>query len=378
LSMETPTRRSRRLAGEDSGVKYSTKAGEDTPTRRAASPTKARGKSPTKARGKSPTRTKTRAKTPPRPAQETSVAEAKETGVDWTQWTGPDEIKSSSAKAKTPADLHTKVSQEEADAIEAKRFYTYAGLVFVAIAILLYMAPPAPAGGACDEVGIWLLVKGATPASLARTLQTSWMCAEAYNSTHPEYTLGIICALYIGLQSFAIPGPIVLSVLSGALYGFWGGQLLIAVCVAIGTSICFMLSKTMGRGVLRKFKLIDQLDGFRAKVEENRRDLLTYMLLTRVTPVPNVLVNVASPLVGVPLWVFAVSTPIGQFPLNALHVTSGFALASAASGGGAEEFQRALDENKFLAYCILGGGTLLGAGVYLKQKYADGKGKKGE
>jgi len=191
----------------------------------------------------------------------------------------------------------TKKSQDAADAAEARRFYTYATIVMACIGFLLYSAPPSPKGGACSGVSLFWLIKGCGT-NLLTTLQESWICAEAYNAAHPNYTLGIICALYIGLQSFAIPGPLVLSILSGALYGFWGGQLLIASCVCVGTSICFMLSKTMGRGVLRRFGLLDQLDGFRDKVQENREDLFTYMLLTRVTPVPNVLVNVASPLVG--------------------------------------------------------------------------------
>jgi len=81
------------------------------------------------------------------------------------------------------------------------------------------------------------------------------------------------------------------------------------------------------------------------------------MLLTRVTPVPNVLVNVASPMVGVPLWIFALTTPLGQFPLNALHVTTGATLAAAA--GNPTLVQEKIAQNKTLALYILGGGSFL-------------------
>lgn len=124
--------------------------------------------------------------------------------------------------------------------------------------------------------------------------------------------------------------------------------------------------------MLRRFRLSDQLEGFAATVAHHRDDLFTYMLLTRVTPVPNVLINVASPMVGVPLWIFALSTPIGQFPLNALHVTTGATLAAAA--GNPDAIQDKLKENKTLAYGILGLGSVLGAAfIFYKRRTAASK-----
>lgn len=177
----------------------------------------------------------------------------------------------------------SKETLDEEEQREAARFYTYAFVFFAAIAVMLYQAPPGPANGTCDNVSLVWLVKGVASGNLLGTLQEAWRCAEAYNGAHPQYTLGIICSVYIGLQTFAIPGPrcprppplqslrslrrrrvltlnrllsfflfnsigpLVLSIVGGALYGFWGGQLLNAVCAGIGASACFMLSKTMGR-----------------------------------------------------------------------------------------------------------------------------------
>ena len=99
------------------------------------------------------------------------------------------------------------------DEDEAYRFYTYATVVFVILAIALYQAPPVPAGGKCDDVSVLWLVSGVAPkflggrGDLLGTLQSAFRCAEAYNGANPRYTLGILSSLYIGLQSFAIPGP---------------------------------------------------------------------------------------------------------------------------------------------------------------------------
>lgn len=75
-------------------------------------------------------------------------------------------------------------------------------------------------------------------------------------------------------------------------------------------------------------------------------------------------------MVGVPLWIFAISTPIGQFPLNALHVTTGATLAAAA--GNPEAIQQKIAENKNLAKMILGGGSLLCA-LFVFYKYKKAK-----
>jgi len=95
---------------------------------------------------------------------------------------------------------------EEDEAAEAARFYTYACLCFAAIAVMLYHAPPAPSGAKCENVSLPWLVKGVASGNMLPTLVEAWGCAEAYNRAHPEYTLGIIASVYIGLQTFAIPG----------------------------------------------------------------------------------------------------------------------------------------------------------------------------
>eukprot|EP00937_MAST-01D_sp_MAST-1D-sp2_P004431 g4431.t1 len=228
-------------------------------------------------------------------------------------------------------------------------------------------APAAPADGQCDGVGLLWLVKSVVGGAVKQAFAKSWTCADAYNAEHPNFTLAIVCALYIGLQTFAIPGPIVLSVLAGALYGFWGGQLLIAVCAGTGASFCFLLSRTLGRGVLHAYKLDGRIEGYKAEVLKHRDGLFTYMLLTRVTPVPNVLVNVASALVGVPLWIFAVTTPIGQFPLNALHTTTGVALSQLATDGG-KKMEETLEQNKATATWIALAGMLLCGTFYWHQR----------
>jgi uncharacterized membrane protein YdjX (TVP38/TMEM64 family) len=74
--------------------------------------------------------------------------------------------------------------------------------------------------------------------------------------------------------------------------------------VAVGTSICFGLSFFIGQGILRSFNKEDQVESFKETVSLNRNRILPMMLASRVSPVPNVVINVVSPLVGVPFWAF--------------------------------------------------------------------------
>ena len=126
--------------------------------------------------------------------------------------------------------------------------------------------------------------------------------------------------------------------------------MLIGFCATTGSSLCFLLSKVYGKGLLKAMVDEAKLDEFREELGKKTTisDIAQFMLLTRVTPVPNVLVNLASPWMDVPLWVFSLTTFIGAFvarafgtspprilfnvpllpcagqiPLNSVHVTTG-------------------------------------------------------
>eukprot|EP01017_Pseudomicrothorax_dubius_P029119 TRINITY_DN3507_c0_g2_i1.p1 TRINITY_DN3507_c0_g2~~TRINITY_DN3507_c0_g2_i1.p1 ORF type:complete len:105 (-),score=13.75 TRINITY_DN3507_c0_g2_i1:50-364(-) len=68
--------------------------------------------------------------------------------------------------------------------------------------------------------------------------------------------------------------------------------------------------------------------GFHNKVYSNRDHLFWYMLSLRLTPlVPNWLVNISSPIVGIPLTHFFFGTLLGLMPANIIHVRTGLTLS---------------------------------------------------
>uniref|UniRef100_A0A383W526 Golgi apparatus membrane protein TVP38 n=1 Tax=Tetradesmus obliquus TaxID=3088 RepID=A0A383W526_TETOB len=123
----------------------------------------------------------------------------------------------------------------------------------------------------------------------------------AYAETYPKTVAVGILMLYSIMQTFAIPGTISLSLLSGALYGSTRGFLLVAAVSTAGSCSCYGMSCLLWRPIARAV-WADRIEGFKSEVAKRRHDLLSYIIFLRVTPMlPNVFINVASPIVGVPL-----------------------------------------------------------------------------
>ena len=96
-----------------------------------------------------------------------------------------------------------------------------------------------------------------------------------------------------------------LSMLAGGLYGPARGALLVAAVSTAGSCACYCLSWAVGQPLVHAL-WPDRLDKYAAEVASRRRQLLNYIVFLRVTPIlPNTFINVASPIVGVPLQPFA-------------------------------------------------------------------------
>jgi uncharacterized membrane protein YdjX (TVP38/TMEM64 family) len=60
---------------------------------------------------------------------------------------------------------------------------------------------------------------------------------------------------------------------------------------------------------------------FKREVEKRRSNMINYIFFLRVTPfLPNTFINVASPVVHVPYYAFAIGTVTGTFPNNFIAV----------------------------------------------------------
>jgi uncharacterized membrane protein YdjX (TVP38/TMEM64 family) len=113
------------------------------------------------------------------------------------------------------------------------------------------------------------------------------------------------------MQTFAIPGTLSLSLLSGAFFGLKVGFPLVSLISTLGSTSCFVLSWCVGKPLVHAV-WPDRVEKFSREVAQRRKDLLNYILFLRVTPVlPNTFINVASPIVGVPIHIFALGECCG-------------------------------------------------------------------
>ncbi|XP_015114417.1 transmembrane protein 41 homolog [Diachasma alloeum] len=146
---------------------------------------------------------------------------------------------------------------------------------------------------------------------------------ERYKELYYAEVLAGVFITYIFLQTFAIPGSIFLSILSGFLFPFYLALLLVCTCSAVGASLCYLLSSLLGRKLLFKY-FPDRANQWAQTVREHKDNLFNYMLFLRMTPLfPNWFINLASPVIGVPMIPFSLGTFFGVAPPSFLAIQAG-------------------------------------------------------
>ncbi|KAK4601487.1 hypothetical protein RGQ29_010876 [Quercus rubra] len=153
----------------------------------------------------------------------------------------------------------------------------------------------------------------------------------SYAKDYPaQFILGY-CSIYIFMQTFMIPGTIFMSLLAGALFGVIRGLLLVVFNATAGASSCYFLSKLIGRPIV-SWLWSEKLRFFQAEIAKRRDKLLNYMLFLRITPsLPNLFINLASPIVDIPFHIFFLATLIGLIPASYITVRAGLALGDLKS-----------------------------------------------
>ncbi|XP_041054230.1 transmembrane protein 41B isoform X1 [Carcharodon carcharias] len=154
-----------------------------------------------------------------------------------------------------------------------------------------------------------------------------------YKDTYYVQVLVAYFTTYIFLQTFAIPGSIFLSILSGFLYPFPLALFLVCLCSGLGASFCYMLSYLVGRPVVHKY-LTDRATKWSQQVDKHREHLINYIIFLRITPfLPNWFINITSPVINVPLGVFFIGTFLGVAPPSFVAIKAGTTLYQLTTAG---------------------------------------------
>lgn len=238
-----------------------------------------------------------------------------------------DSSEAPSISSSVPGTATTSTTTTPPPPVDTQALWTLAIIFFFAVLAMMYLIRQMPELSA-EELDVLRL-----PRSLDDVKNLSIVLLR-YKEDNFMLVLGLFAMSYIFLQTFAIPGAIFLSVLAGPLFGFFWGMIIVSIVATTGSSMCYLLSKALSKNLVARY-FPQLLQDFQQRVQDNRDNLFFYMLFLRISPVlPNWFISVSSPILGVPLWIFALATFLGIMPGNYIHVSTGVALSSLATNTG--------------------------------------------
>jgi len=176
------------------------------------------------------------------------------------------------------------------------------------------------------------------PKSIEDAKQLGLVLSRYKDKYYPQ-VLGGVFVTYLFLQTFAIPGSIFLSIVSGYLFPFMVALLLICFCSATGASFCYLLSYLVGRKLVKTY-LPERSAAWASKVEKQKDNILGYIIFLRITPfLPNWFINIVSPVLDIHLKPFWIGTFIGVAPPSFIAIQAGTTLQQLTSTTDALSFQ---------------------------------------
>lgn len=153
--------------------------------------------------------------------------------------------------------------------------------------------------------------------------------AEWYSS-HRFLTLAVFVLLYILMSALALPGPLVMSLAAGAVFGVAAGTVCVTIAAAVGASLAFLAARYLFRdAIMRRFG--PRLDAVNAELEHEG---FRHLLFLRLIPIfPFTLINLAAAMTGMSLRTFFFATLIGIFPAGVIYCNAGAGLVAVTGIG---------------------------------------------
>lgn len=115
-----------------------------------------------------------------------------------------------------------------------------------------------------------------------------------------------------------------LCILAGALWGVPVALPIVCMSIATGATFCYLLSKHVGDCIRVMPRWQQRVDTWKATVQQYEGNLLSYLTILRMMPVPpHFVVNIIAPHLGVPLSTFWLSTLCGVFCTSLVYTAIG-------------------------------------------------------
>lgn len=167
-------------------------------------------------------------------------------------------------------------------------------------------------------------------------VKTVFSVVSLYKDSHQVYIVSTLSATYLFFQAFPLfmiwlPGTgSAISLLIGALFGFFKGIVICIILATVGPILAYSLFAYTGKPILSKW-FPSKIADMKKQLDSHSDNLIGYLVFLRVSPFPNFLINMASPVIGVPLKSFVFATFLGLIPNTITLVSMGVTLKELTS-----------------------------------------------
>ncbi len=172
---------------------------------------------------------------------------------------------------------------------------------------------------------IWVQIGGRfDPANLGQYIAD----ADAWRHDSPVIFAAAFFLSYVAVTALSLPLAVWMTLAAGALFGFWGGLVLVSFASSVGATLAFLVARYLLRDWVHA-KLGDRARAIDAGLE---RDGAFYLFTLRLIPVvPFFAVNLLMGLTPIPTRVFYLVSQIGMLAGTAVYVNAGTQLAQIES-----------------------------------------------
>lgn len=153
----------------------------------------------------------------------------------------------------------------------------------------------------------------------------------AMQAQSPWLTALTVFLIYAAVTALSLPGATIMSLATGALFGFWAGSLLVSFASTIGATLAFLVSRYLLRDRVQQ-RFGGKLKGINEGVAKEGAQ---YLFLLRLVPVfPFFLINLLMGLTPMRATTFYWVSQVGMLPGTLVYVNAGTQLARVDSLSG--------------------------------------------
>ena len=151
--------------------------------------------------------------------------------------------------------------------------------------------------------------------------------------------------IYVAVTALSLPGAAVLTLIAGALFGFWQGLVLVSFASSIGALLAFIVARLLFKEAIQQ-RFAKQLSAINQGIEQEGS---FYLFTLRLIPLfPFFVINLLMGLTPIKAWTFYWVSQLGMLAGTAVYVNAGMQLAQLESVAGI------LSAELILAFSLLG------------------------